>query len=125
MLFYIPMLIVMTYRFGMIGSAMSCLIWHIGQMIVPIYFMHRRLLCGEKWHWYWHDSFVPFMACLAIVGASRVLLGAMESQVTMTFSILLVSLVTWVGALLLDCHYPGLDLEQVAVPMGRKESLKK
>jgi O-antigen/teichoic acid export membrane protein len=99
-LFYIPMLVFMTYRFGAIGGAMSWLALNIGEMIVPVYFMHRRLLRDEKWRWYWHDSFVPFVVCLSIVGASRMLLGEMESQLTMIFSILLVSLATLAGAVI-------------------------
>lgn len=99
-LFYIPMLVFMTYRFGPIGGAISWLVLNLGEMIVPIYIMHKRLLRGEKWRWYWQDSFVPFATCLSIVGVSRILLGEMESQLTMVIAILLVSLVTLVGAVI-------------------------
>ncbi len=97
-LFYIPVLVLMTYRFGAIGGAISWVLLNIGEMIISIYFMHKRLLRSEKWRWYWHDSFVPFIVCLAIVCASRMLLGEMHSQLIMILAILLVLLTTWMGA---------------------------
>lgn len=100
MFFYIPMLILLTYQFGAIGGAMAWVILNIGEMIIPIYFMHKRLLRDEKWSWYWQDIFVPLLTSVTIVGIGRMLFGEFESQAMMIFFIFLILFVTLIGTLI-------------------------
>ena len=77
---YIPMLIYMTGRYGALGGAVAWVVLNVGEMLIPIHLMHRRLLRHEKWNWYRHDVSVPLLTSLAVAGCGRLLLGESTSQ---------------------------------------------
>lgn len=66
----IPAIVWSVSLFGAQGAACAWLALNAGYAIIGIQFMHRRLLPGEKWRWYFHDVFLPiagaFVCALAI-----------------------------------------------------------
>lgn len=61
-----PTLLVVVPRYGGIGAAWVWVSLNAGYLIFGIYFMHLRLLPGEKWRWYGRDVIAPASAAAAI-----------------------------------------------------------
>lgn len=64
----VPAILWVVPRFGAYGAAWAWLALNVGDVIVSIHFMHRRLLPGEKYRWYRDAVFKPL-----IVGSIAVL----------------------------------------------------
>lgn len=56
----VPAIVWSVSWFGAQGAAYCWLALNAGYTFIGIQFMHRRLLPGEKWRWYFHDVFLPF-----------------------------------------------------------------
>jgi O-antigen/teichoic acid export membrane protein len=70
----IPLIIVLTTLYGAIGAASVWLAFSCGYVLIGIQLMHRRILRGQQWKWYFEDvglpmavSFGTALLCLAIV----------------------------------------------------------
>ena len=61
-LLIIPGLLWATPRFGAVGAAGVWVVLNAGYVLVMPYFMHRRILAGEKLRWYVHDLLLPIGA---------------------------------------------------------------
>jgi O-antigen/teichoic acid export membrane protein len=99
LIFYIPMLIFMAYRFGALGAAISWLLLNVMEMVVPIYFMHKKLLRTEKWFWYRNDILSPLIMSFTISGIFRLIITESESQLKLALYILVASFFTLFGAI--------------------------
>lgn len=83
---FVPLIIYMTIRYGSVGAAISWLILTMGYIFFEIPLMHRRLLCDEKWRWYFQDVGLPLMVCLLTAGIGRILInGQMSLMVTLLY----------------------------------------
>jgi O-antigen/teichoic acid export membrane protein len=54
-------------RYGAIGAAWVWLALNVGYMLIPIHFMHRKILRGEKWRWYGREVALPLGVCGLLV----------------------------------------------------------
>lgn len=63
-------------RYGVLGAAWIWVALNAGYVLITIQFMHRRLMPGEKWQWYFADVLLP------ICGAMGVTLLAQQLQPT-------------------------------------------
>lgn len=96
----VPLIFFMTRAHGAVGGASVWLILNSGYVLVTIYFMHRRLLPGEKWNWYRKDVLYPLAASLAVAGAGRLLLAGPLAALPMLGYLAAVSAATLAAAAL-------------------------
>ncbi|MES2919220.1 MAG: oligosaccharide flippase family protein [Pseudomonadota bacterium] len=68
----VPALLVLVPRYGVMVAAWIWVAINATYILVSITVMHRRILRGEKWRWYWNDVLQPLLAG-ALVAALLVL----------------------------------------------------
>ncbi len=68
----VPAIFWVTPRYGAVGAASVWAVLNASYVLIAIHFMHRRLLKEEKWIWYLHDIFFPFISAVGIVAVSWV-----------------------------------------------------
>ena len=78
---FVPTLILMVGRFGAVGAAITWNLLTIGYFLVEVQVMHRRLLRGEQWRWYFGDIAPPVIAALAVLVPVRWLLNVPPSPI--------------------------------------------
>ena len=83
----IPLLVVVTSYYGAIGAAAIWIALNSGYVLIQLQIMHRRLLKGEQWRWYFQDVGLPMVATLSVIGLGRLLIHDL-----MPLPIILVSL---------------------------------
>lgn len=77
----IPLLAWAVPQFGAPAAALVWLGINLGYLLYTIPAMHRRLLPGEMWHWYWSDVLRPLAgAAMAIAAAALLAPGADASR---------------------------------------------
>lgn len=70
-LLFAPTVVLATSRYGATGAAAVWILVNIGFLLFFVTHMHRRLLQGEKWKWYFEDMGLPMMAALTTAGLGR------------------------------------------------------
>jgi O-antigen/teichoic acid export membrane protein len=95
-----PMIIYMTSQYGALGGASGWLILNSGYVLFSMYFMHRRLLPHEKWHWYGIDVGLPLAAALLTAGILRLMMPVLHSKFMLGAYIVMVLTITLVAAAL-------------------------
>jgi O-antigen/teichoic acid export membrane protein len=121
----IPLVVLLSTRFGTVGGAMAWLIYNVGVVLVGIPIMHRRLLRGHAWRWYVVDVGAPLLGALAGAVLVRVAIGEPSSRPGMVFLFLTALCAGGLGAWLFT---PGrfLLIQGVAQALGlRKRSTVK
>ena len=91
----VPLMIVLTARYGPVGAAFVWVALNAGYVIFIIPIMHRRLLPAEKWRWYLEDVGLPAGVTLLVAGLSRLLLPVPSGGVGLgafVFGVLVVTL---------------------------------
>jgi O-antigen/teichoic acid export membrane protein len=78
-----PLIVYATAGYGAIGAAFVWLGLNLGLFVLEIPIMHRRLLRGERWRWYWQDVGVPLAACTLVAGACREFIRVPQPRVEM------------------------------------------
>lgn len=58
----IPTIVWVVPRYGAIGAAWTWMLLNAGYVLIGIPLMHRRLLPGNQWKWYWKDVCIPISA---------------------------------------------------------------
>jgi O-antigen/teichoic acid export membrane protein len=96
----VPLIVVMTARFGAMGAACVWLGLNVGYFCLEIPIMHRRLLRAEQWRWYGQDVFVPLSVCVLVAGAGRAFLSAPKPQMITVLYLVVVSALTLVATAL-------------------------
>ncbi len=76
----VPGIVVLTSLYAGIGAAIAWVVLNLGYVLIVIHLMHRRLLPGEKYRWYFEDVGAPFVAALLVCGAGRLVLSASDSR---------------------------------------------
>jgi len=66
----VPAILWATPRYGAEGAAWAWVSLNAGYVLIGIHFMHRRILCTEKWRWYREDVVQPLLG--ATLGAISV-----------------------------------------------------
>lgn len=66
----VPAILWVTPRYGAIGAAWVWVLLNAGYVLVASHFMYRRLLPGEKWHWYGSDMGLPLLSALCVAWLS-------------------------------------------------------
>ncbi|MDJ0709286.1 MAG: oligosaccharide flippase family protein [Woeseiaceae bacterium] len=61
----IPTILLVLPVYGALGVAWVWVMLNSGFLVFSIYFMHRRLLPGEKWPWYRQDIAIPLASAIA------------------------------------------------------------
>lgn len=77
----IPLMIILTFRFGAVGAASVWVVLNTGYVIISIQVMHRRLLVGHMRRWYLQDVGAPLTAAVLVAGAARLLLPVPNGSV--------------------------------------------
>lgn len=67
----VPLLLWVTPVYGAIGAAGVLLALGIGQLIIGLSYMFRRIMVGEKFNWYVQDMAIPLAAALGFTGITR------------------------------------------------------
>lgn len=66
-LLLVPAILWTVPRFGSVGAAWIWVILNTGYILISIQFMHRRLIPGEKWRWYFYDILLPTSGATGVV----------------------------------------------------------
>jgi len=94
----VPLIIYMTSRYGAVGGASVWAILNTGYVLIAIQYMHKRLLPGEKWRWYWQDVCTPLLTVVMIVGLGKLMWVSQVSQLITMSYIFVVLVMTIVAA---------------------------
>jgi len=105
-LILVPLIIILTKRYGVVGAASVWVILNAGYIIIGIPLMHRRLLSTEKWRWYFTDVGRPFLAAVVVSLTGRCIIQPEWSPLLLIVSITVVS-----GATLLASALGASELD--------------
>lgn len=86
----IPAILWVVPRYGAIGAAWIWVALNLGYVLIAVPLMHRRLLRGEEWRWYFQDLAGPLAAAVVSALACRFLIPDGSSK-TAEFSALVAS----------------------------------
>jgi O-antigen/teichoic acid export membrane protein len=75
----IPLLVVATSKYGALGAATVWIVLNGGYVLFSLQLMHRRLLKGEQWRWYFEDVGLPLVVAFSVVGIGRLLIHNIAS----------------------------------------------
>ncbi|MBN1877085.1 MAG: oligosaccharide flippase family protein [Anaerolineae bacterium] len=70
-LFMVPLMLGLTSRYGAWGGAAVWVILNSGYVLIELPLMHRRLLRGEQWRWYFEDVGLPMVGSLCVVALGK------------------------------------------------------
>ena len=73
-IFLIPLLILATSYYGVIGAAAIWIVLNSGYILIQLQIMHRRLLQSDRWRWYVEDVGLPMLAALGVISIGRLLI---------------------------------------------------
>lgn len=78
----IPVILWAVPRYGAVGAAYAWVLLNAGYVLITIQIMHKRILPGEQWKWYWKDICIPLSAAAAMAAILRLFqLSATDSAV--------------------------------------------
>jgi O-antigen/teichoic acid export membrane protein len=86
----IPLLVVATSYYGAVGAAAVWIALNSGYVLIQLQIMHRRLLKGEQWRWYFEDVGLPMVATLSVIGMGRLLIHNLISLPIVLVSLMIV-----------------------------------
>jgi len=75
----VPGIVVLAGLYAGMGAAVAWVVLNLGYLLIVINLMHRRLLPGEKYRWYFKDVGAPFVAALLVCVAGRLVFSASDS----------------------------------------------
>jgi O-antigen/teichoic acid export membrane protein len=93
-IFLIPLMIFGVYHYGAIGGAAAWVILNVSYFFTLIQLMHRRILKGEQWRWYFEDLGLPFAVALLTAGTGKLIFPANGTRFETISSLLLISAMT-------------------------------
>ena len=103
----VPLIIVGVNNYGAVGGAAGWILLNVGYVLVTIQIMHRRLLRGEQWRWYFQDLFWPFIFALTVTGVGKLFFPAGLSRLE-------------TGAALASISLAALAVTSVGTPATRR-----
>ena len=84
----VPLLFWLVPRYGAIGAAWAWVGLNLGYLAFTAQFMHRRLLVGEKWRWYFEDVATPLVAAAAVAAVCSWVIPADLGKAAQLFALL-------------------------------------
>jgi O-antigen/teichoic acid export membrane protein len=103
---YVPAIIFMVRRFEAKGAAMAWIALTLGYFLFEVPLMHRRVLPGEKFKWYFKDVGFTLITSILIVGTARLFvtpaLGAVSEALVLVTAVGLAA-----GVSLIFLHHYG------------------
>jgi O-antigen/teichoic acid export membrane protein len=106
----VPAMIFMANHFGAMGAALVWAGYNGGYLLVSVAVLHRSVLRGDKWRWYFEDMGLPLSGALALGALGRFLMPAPVSA--------------WVGLLFLAGVYAlALAAASLLAPQIRATAL--
>ncbi len=88
-LFIVPIMIVLTHKFGPLGAALAWVLLNTGYVLIGVNFMFVKVLPDEKWSWYLQDVAKPLIPTALILFFLKI---AIPEVVTITGQITLLAL---------------------------------
>ncbi len=76
---FVPSIVVLTNLYAEAGAAAAWVVLRLGYVLIVIRLMHRHLLPGEKYRWYFEDVGAPLVAALLVCVAGRMVFPASDS----------------------------------------------
>lgn len=70
----LPVMIFMTIHYGVVGTAISWMIFNVFYFSILLHITHRHLLPNARWNWYLENLGKPLVGSLVILGLVRFLL---------------------------------------------------
>lgn len=95
-----PLIYFMSVKYGGVGAATVWVILNVLFVLVLVYLMHRRLLQGELWRWYYLDVGRPLFAAATIGGLWNLLIPTFESSWLSVSSLVLASILMFAAAII-------------------------
>src|SRR6185503_10604803 len=96
----IPLLVVAISYYGTLGAAAVWIALNSGYVLIQLKIMHRRLLKGEQWRWYFEDVGLPMLATLSVIGVGRLLIHNQMPLPIILFSLMIVFTLALTSAVL-------------------------
>lgn len=82
--FLIPTIAWVVPLYGAIGAAWTWTLLNAGYVLIGIQIMHRRLLPGDQWRWYWKDVCSPLSAATVVASILK-LVQPLSMDILTTF----------------------------------------
>ncbi len=83
----VPGIVILARLYAGTGAAAAWVVLNLGYLLIVIQLMHRRLLPGEKYRWYFEDVGAPLVAVLLVCVAGRLLFSASDSSLVTALSL--------------------------------------
>jgi O-antigen/teichoic acid export membrane protein len=93
--FLVPLMVIGVYKYGAIGGAGSWVILNIFYVLVDVQIMHRRILKGEQWKWYFEDLAVPFFTAIMVAGTGKIFLTSNYTKFEIIIGLSIISAMTF------------------------------
>lgn len=91
----VPLMISGVYKYGAVGGAFIWVLLNFSYVFIHIQIMHRRILIGEQWKWYFEDLALPFIVAVSVAGIGKFLLPADGTKFETIVGILIISALTF------------------------------
>jgi O-antigen/teichoic acid export membrane protein len=111
LLFFIPLVYLLTVHFGRTGAAAGWAILNAGYVAVGVRLQHRRLLRGELWTWYRGDNAAPLMGALLAVVPIRLLLSPATGRAAALLWVATAGAAAYLGAALAAPRIRAISIE--------------
>ncbi len=99
-IFLIPLMIFGVYQYGAVGGAAAWIILNVSYFFTLIQIMHRQILKGEQWRWYFEDFAVPLAVAILVAGMGKLLLPTNRPRFETIIGLLLISAITFLSTTL-------------------------
>ena len=124
----VPLLIVLTIKYGMIGAASVWVILNLGSFLIVPQYMHKRLLKGELKRWYSKDVGYPFVGAFTVAILWRIALSWQEGVMQTSTFLLVVELTvifisTWTVTAMIVPMTRHLVIKNVSILKNKFASL--
>ncbi len=94
-IFLIPLMVIGTYKYGAVGGAVVWVMINASYFFTSIQMMHRRILKGEQWKWYFEDLAIPFITAILVAGTGKVFLSSNHTKFEIIVGLLTISAITF------------------------------
>jgi len=96
----IPLLVVATSHYGAVGAATIWIALNCSYVLISLQIMHRRLLPGEQWRWYFEDVGLPLVAALSVSSVGRLLVHNQMALPKVLVSLMIIFVLAVISAAL-------------------------
>jgi O-antigen/teichoic acid export membrane protein len=94
----IPLMIYGIYLYGAIGGALGWVLINGSYIVISAPLMHRTILNGELWRWYFSDLLLPLLGAIGVGIIGKLLLPDDQSRIALIVELGLIGLAAFVAA---------------------------